>query len=215
MSAFFICRGETPIPEHKDIVDPNIHDTKGLVAASNGQVHAKVGGVGSWVNPSTLVSVRRVTVLEGFHATTQLIAANDLAQNVLFGGAQAGTDVSIDAAGLMTINTTGYYAFKFNLNFGRTSAVGVSTMFARLVINGVPAGFVQGVRLPDEDTATPFQADFDTLLSAGSTVKVEMYRDSSGASNGGLIAGTTTALASWADQPSAWVRVTRHIGVTN
>lgn len=43
MSAFFICRGETPIPEHKDITDPNIHETKGAAAASAGQILTATG----------------------------------------------------------------------------------------------------------------------------------------------------------------------------
>lgn len=43
MSAFFICRGETPIPEHKDITEPNIHETKGAAAATVGQILTATG----------------------------------------------------------------------------------------------------------------------------------------------------------------------------
>jgi hypothetical protein len=182
--------------------------------ASNGQVHAKVGGVGTWVNPSTLVTQRQVVVLQSFSSATQVPVSNDVPQTVVFGGAAAGADASIDSGGIITINTTGFYSFKFNLSFGRTSAVGVALLFARLLVNGTPQGFVQGIRLPDEDTTSIFQADVDLQLAAATTVRVEMYRDAAGATNGGLIP-VVTGLAGWDDVPSAWVRVSKMIGTTN
>lgn len=198
--------------EHVDITDPDIHETKGVASATNGTVLSASGGAGVWVAPNTLSLIREFTVLEGSQSGNQLVAVNDVPQNVLFGGAQSGTHMSIDAAGVITVNTAGFYNFKFNLNFGRTSAVGEALIFARLIINGVQAGFVQGVRLPDENTSQPFQADFSAVLPAAATIKVEMYRDSAGAANGGLIAIATTALAGWPDTPSAWVRVTKSEG---
>lgn len=201
--------------EHKDIPDVNIHQTKGVASAPTGTVHAASAGVGTWVAPYTLQTVKETVVLQASQNTTQLIAAQDTPQGVLFGGAQVGADVSIDAAGLITINTTGYYKFKFNLNFGRTTTAGSSFIFARLLINGTPAGFVQGTQLDSANQSIPFQADYDAVLTAGNTVKVEMYRDSAGVANGGLIAVTTPALAGWADVPSAWVRVYKQLGPGN
>lgn len=53
MSAFFICRGETPIPEHKDITDPNIHETKGAAAATSGQLLTATGaGTATFQTPT-------------------------------------------------------------------------------------------------------------------------------------------------------------------
>lgn len=59
MSAFFICRGETPIPEHKDITDPNIHETKGAAAAVAGQLLTATGsGTATFQTPAfSLVKV--------------------------------------------------------------------------------------------------------------------------------------------------------------
>lgn len=197
--------------QHKDITDPFIHETKGIVAATNGQVHAKVGGVGAFVTPSTLTNQRQVVVLTGSTATAQNPVAVDTPINVTFGGVQAGVDASIDASGLITINTAGFYRFKFNLSFGRTSGAGEAILLARLLVNGTATGFVQGCRLPDENTSSPTQFDIEFACTPGQTIRVELVRDSAGVNNGGLIP-IVSVLASWADVPSAWVRVTKLIG---
>lgn len=200
--------------EHVAITDPNIHDTKGVAAASNGQVHAKVGGNGTWVDPSTLASVRQITVLEGATYTSQNPGGTGVPIAITFGGAQAGTDVSIDGLGTMTINTTGMYHFKFNLSVGRVVGGGEALVAARLLVNGSPTGFVQGARLPDANSSTVVQFDVDVFLPAATTVQVQFYRDAAGANAGGLI-GFVTGLGGWDDVPSAWVRIARSIGVTN
>lgn len=201
------------MPEHKDIVDPNIHETKGMQAATNGQVHAKSGGVGAWVTPYSLDTVRQTVVFEGSTLTDQLPAAADTPQNVTFGGVVAGTDVSMDSGGTVTINTSSFYQFKFNLNFGRTGSTSTAIVFARLVINGTPTGFVQGVKIPDAVTSLPVQIDFEREFTAGDLVKVEIIRDSAGAADGGLV-GINPTLAGWNDTPSAWLRISKLEGIT-
>lgn len=199
--------------EHKDITDPNIHETKGVAAATNGQVHAKQSGVGAWVTPYSLETTRKTAVFEGSTTANQLPASQDTPQNVTFGGAVAGTDVSMDSGGTVTINTSGYYQLKFNFNFGRTAATTNSLVFVRLLINGTPTGFVQGVKLPDAATSIPMQIDFDREFAASDTVAVQLYRDSAGATDGGLV-GIATTVVGWDDVPSAWLRIYKIEGHT-
>lgn len=197
--------------EHKDISDPNIHETKGVAAAVNGQVHARIGGLGAWVDPSSLVTGRHTTVFTGSTLASQIPAGVDTPLGVTFGGAVVGTDISIDSAGVITVNTDGYYNFKFNLSFGRTTGVGSAIILGRLLVNGVATGFVQGARLPDEDTSNVTQFDIEFAVAAGTTIAVQIIQDSAGIANGGLI-GLTSVLADWGDVPSAWVRVTKFVG---
>lgn len=200
--------------EHVSITDPNIHKTKGVASAANGTVHAANAGDGTWVLPYTLSTTRKLQVLQGSQAANQLIASADTPQTVLFGGLQALADINLAATGIITINTTGYYEFKFNLSFGRTTGTGISTIFSRLLIGGVATGFTQVVKLDTPDITVPFQADFTRFMTAGETVSIEIMRDSVGLADGGLIAVTPTDPA-FTPAPSAWVRVVKVQGAVS
>jgi hypothetical protein len=197
--------------EHKDVTDPNIHETKGMAAAVNGQVHAKAAGVGAWVDPTSLVTTRHTTVFTGSTLTNQIPVGLDTPLGVTFGGAVVGTDVSIDGAGVITVNTDGYYLFKFNLSFGRTSVAGTAILLARLLVNGVATGFVQGCKMADDEGSNVAQFDIEFAVTAGTTIAVQVMQDSAGIANGGLI-GLASVSPSWGDVPSAWCRITKFVG---
>lgn len=174
-------------------------------------MHTRSGGLGAWVDPSSLVTTRHTTVFTGSTLTSQIPVGLDTPLGVTFGGAVVGTDASIDGAGVITINTTGYYNFKFNLSFGRTTAVGVAIILGRLLVNGAPTGFVQGAKLPDAITSSVTQFDIEFAVTAGTTIAVQIIQDSAGVANGGLI-GAASVLPSWGDVPSAWCRITKFVG---
>lgn len=68
--------------EHNAIADPQIHEPKGVVAAANGDILSKVGGVSAWVLPSSLSGVAKAPQ---FVQTADQIVANTVTETTILG----------------------------------------------------------------------------------------------------------------------------------
>lgn len=198
--------------QHSNIADANRHENKGASTATAGQVLQGDGdGTTSFVNPSTLQNITIGSVLESQSLVSQGPTALDTLHQVAFAAASSNSDVSIATNGTVTLTTAGLYSITFNLNFGRTTNTGIAIMFARLLVNDVPTGFVQGVKVDTSVNVTPFNATILRKFNANDTVKIQLIRDSGGTNDGGLIT-LDPVLAGWANSPSAAIRVQKIAG---
>lgn len=198
--------------EHRNIIDAERHEVKGASSATAGQVLSSIGGGNTlFVAPASLNNIGMGVALEASQLATQSPSAVDTPLTILFGSGVVTTDVTVSAAGLITFNTAGLYVITFNLNFGRANSTGVSIMFARLLFSGTPSGFVQNARIDTSTDITPFNATLVRSMAAGSTISMQLIRDSAGANDGGLYS-LDPVLAGWANSPSAAVRIQKFIG---
>ena len=147
-------------------------------------------------------------VLIAFDDTIQEPTTTDDPLQVTFGPASGTSSdaVQLAADGTITFNETGFYAFLTTLKFGRQGgAGGVSNMFLRALINDIQIGRPVATELDNSNVIIPLQFEFGLFLSAGTTVKVEIVRDSSGMDDGGIFPATSSI--GWGISPSARMRV--------
>lgn len=199
--------------EHKDIPDSQRHEPKGAGSALEGQVYRSDGaGSGLWGNvlqDASEIGIERL--LDGLSvAASQEPSGTDTPLQIEFGPSQltASDPVSITSAGVLTINEAGTYRIKVSTAVGRTGGAGTSDIYIRAVVNGAGAGQSIRFKLTSSDVYIPFSDEAWLTLPAGTEIKYEILRDSSGNNSGGLFAGNPT-LAGWADNPSAAIRVER------
>lgn len=195
------------MPLHRDLPDSELHQVKGAAGAVAGTIMKANGdGTTSFVIPSSLESIKIASVLENKSSLSINPSALDTPVDATFDTTVSNADTNIASTGIITLLKTGVYIVTLNLNFGRTSGAGTVTLAARLLLNGSPTGFVQGMSMSDTTSARPAQFNIYKKFNANDTLKVQVVRDSSGINNGGLIA-TSTAASGWDDIPAYWVRV--------
>ena len=168
-------------------------------------------GATSFVNPTTLTNVNS-TIITNSSATAILPSVVDVPVTATFDSTIADTNLSLNATGVITVLTDGFYEFTFNFNFGRANSTGIAYIVARLLVNGTPTGFVQGASLSTNVNSRPTQANLSLNLSATDTVYVQVMRDSTGTNDGGLYPIAVTN-AGWGDVPSYWVRAIKRDGM--
>ena len=143
-------------------------------------------------------------------ATTQEPATTNTPIQIEFGVAQVGNhnhaDLAID--GTVTFNDAGKYRIALNAHFGRSGSSGVSLLFGRFLYNGVPYGSTIHALMDDDDVLNPYSSTFTILAETGSTLSLEIYRDSGGNNSGGLFSAQP-ALSGWALSPTASISVTK------
>lgn len=200
--------------EHKDITDPNIHEVKGASTATGGFVlKANGDATTSFVNPTSLNNVNFANVITASRGSNILPSSTDTGLICPFDSTVSNTDITINSAGTITLNTSGVYFLTFNLNFGRTGVTGVAILAARLLLNDVQFGFTQHAAIDTSANITPGQFNIHRAFNAGDVLKVELIRDSAGNNDGGLIARNIT-LGTWADGPAYWVRAVKLVGAS-
>ncbi len=200
--------------QHSAIADSERHPPKGASLASSGQVMKADGGDSvTWVNPSTLNNIIISTALESFNTSTQTPSALDTALQVVFGGAVAGTDVSISSGGLVTFNTAGVYAVNINLVVSRTSAAGNANLVTRVKLNGTAIDPVYFTSLAEDDNAVVLTIHLLRSFAATNTLTVEFMRDSGGSGlDNGILQGFNPTTSGWANTPSAYVKIQKLTG---
>lgn len=198
--------------QHSAITDANRHENKGASTALSGQVLKGNGdGTTSFVNPNTLANISISSTIEGQSLVSQGPSAVDTPYQVTWGSGSSNSDVNIASNGIVTILTAGLYNINFNLTYGRSNASGIAILFARLLLNSSPIGFVQSAKI---DTSINVQSSNSSILrsfAANDTLVVQLIRDSSGANDGGLVS-LDPVLALWANNPSAAIRVQKLAG---
>lgn len=197
---------------HKDLTGADLHEPKGVATADSGQVYVADGaGSGSWTDlvntPPSLSST-----IENKSSSSINPSTLDVPIDATFDTSVSNTNISIANTGVITFLTPGVYITTINMNFGRSSGAGTAVVAARLLIDGSPSGYVQGMSLSDSTSARPVQFTIFRNFAASTTMKVQVLRDSSGINNGGLIA-TPTAAGGWDDIPAYWVRIHKLDGV--
>lgn len=193
--------------QHNVITDPDIHEPKGAASALANTVYVANGaGSGSWDAISYPVVAENL--LSGRSYATQGPTATDVSHQIEFGTGVSTSEMSLDAAGNLTVLTAGTYEIIFVFRLGRTSAAGSALMGVRWLINGVTAGGPTAIRLADGSFTVPFS--FTTLkeFSAGDVITAEIIRDSSGVNNGSLIPANFVS-TDWPDAASAVIIVNK------
>lgn len=204
--------------EHKDIPDAQLHQIKGAVSASSGQVPIATGsgtaafGFLDWsqvANKPTASGYE--SKLSSFSSVNQNPSAVDTPLKITFGSAQATADVSISAAGVITFNTSGNYLVDIFLRFGRSTSTGNAIILNRILKNGAQILNSNGLILSAATQTIPFSAAIPLTMAAGDTMTMEVARDSAGTNDGGLFAVSPT-IAGWNIVPSATVVVNKFVG---
>jgi hypothetical protein len=198
--------------QHRNITDAERHEPKGASIATIGQVlSSSGGGVTTFVNPNTLNNITLSSSLEASSLVNQAPAAVDTPLQLNFGTSVANSDVSVSALGVVTILTAGVFFLTVNLNLGRTTNVGISTVAVRLLVNDVATGFVQVNKIDTSVNIVPFHDTILRKFSINDTIKIQILRDSSGANDGGVIS-VDPVLAGWSNSVSAAVRIQKIMG---
>lgn len=144
-------------------------------------------------------------VLNGVSTVNQVPSGLDSALQVSFGAAQytSSDPVMIDAAGTVTFNQPGLYLLNAYGNVERKgSSGGAAIVLFRSLINDVQAGSTKGFDVDKTDTFTPYEITIPlNIATAGTTLKFQIMRDSSGVDAGGLYIHEN--LGGWSDVPSA------------
>lgn len=148
-------------------------------------------------------------VLNGVSTVNQVPSALDTPLQVSFGAAQytASDPVMIDAAGTVTFNQPGLYLLNAYGNVERQgSSGGVSALLFRSLINDVQAGSVKGFEIDSVGMMIPYEITIPLNIAvAGTTLKFQIMRDSSGVDQGGLYIHEN--LGGWSDVPSAEINL--------
>ena len=204
--------------EHKDIPDAQLHQIKGAVSASSGQVPIATGsgtavfGFLDWTQVANKpTSSGYQSKLSAFSSVNQNPSAVDTPLQITFGPAQATADVSISAAGVITFNTSGNYLIDIFLRFGRSTSTGNAILLNRILKNGAQILNSNGVILSAATQTIPFSAAIPLTMAAGDTITMEVARDSAGTNDGGLFVVSPT-IAGWNIVPSATVFVNKFVG---
>lgn len=155
--------------------------------------------------------VKEVEVLRSASTTTQAPSALDTPYQVIFGAASgtSASPVMLNAAGLITFNAAGNYAVRIKLQKGRTTGTGIAIIFSRVLINGAAFGSPTVARMENANPISPMESRIAINVPAGSTMVVQIIRDSGGTNSGGLVPLTPTTLTSWGAAPSALLVVSR------
>tara|TARA_R100000951_G_C2634451_1_gene178834 strand:- start:51 stop:926 length:876 start_codon:yes stop_codon:yes gene_type:complete len=159
---------------------------------TSGQLLSSTGSGVAWVDDSAYELIMTGTTTAG-----QSPSALDTALQLKFGSAQATTDVSIDAAGLITFLEAGNYRLSFSCCFYRNAISGYSNTQFGIFYNsagGAPTVSASPVKsFSDEERQRPKMYHEDLIIEvvANSTLVVKMLNDSS------LTADNSTALASY------------------
>ena len=147
-------------------------------------------------------------VLLGFSFDNQDPITTDTPIKIELGGTIGDSNDQVSMVdNVIHINQEGTYLFRMIFSVTRPSSVGIAFIFIRGLVNGVQLGNPVAVSLSDDDMTIPLEYTFSSFLPAGTTLSMEMYRDSAGTDSGGLT--SLPSLIGWGNAPSASIRITR------
>lgn len=206
--------------EHVAILDADRHEPKHASTAANNQVlHANGDGTTQFkfVSYSNLVGVPSIkgyqNVLSAFSSGNQAPAAVDTPLQVSFGSPQSNAAVTLAADGTLTFNQSGDFAVTLFLRFGRTAGGGNAIVLTRFLVNDIQGLNTSAINMPDANSIVPFSTTLFVTVTAGTTFKLQIMRDSTGANQGGLNAFVPT-LVGWNIAPSSTVVVQKYLGTS-
>ncbi len=207
--------------EHVNILDADRHEAKGASTALVGQIlRANGNGTTSWVLPNYADLANKPTA-QGYvpvlysasNASSQQPSALNTPIQIEFGSSTTGTGASLAANGVLTFTQAGQYLVNINFRVGRTGgSAGVAKIFTRVLVNGVAQLRPAATLITGTDIIVPFSQSIPFNASANDQVIFQLYRDSTGVNEGGLVQ-ITAALAGWDNSPSASISVSRFGGL--
>ena len=155
-----------------------------------------------------IASFRPSEVLIGFDLADQNPPGLDTPVTVKVGGTigTAADPVSM-VNDIVQINEDGVYGFRYIMSVSRTTSLQEAFIFIRARIDGVQSGNPISAVLDNDEMTIPLEFTFTAFFPAGTTVDMEIYRDSQGTDNGGL--KTRASNIGWGQSPSAAIRVTK------
>lgn len=141
-------------------------------------------------------------------ALTQLPIGLDNPLQVEFGiPSDIDTDVlELALDGTLTIKKTGHYIVSLDAQAGRANNNLEALLVSRFVLNGQQVGKTNFLQINAIDLVLPFSNEFFAPLLAGDVLSVEIYRDSQGVDDGGLLSFQPT-VAGFGFASTARVRV--------
>lgn len=204
-------------PQKHREVETQIFDSALNVVETTAQTVVGPVVFGSTVKKGTkdvLVGSREVEILRASStAASQLPSALGTALQVEFGPAQTLTKLTLSAAGAITCNVTGYYAFRFKMQKGRDGASGTSILMSRILLNGVQVGISSAARMTSTDPIYIVESRVAIQMNAGDVLALQIIRDSAGANFGGLYAVTSSH--GWNLAPTALLVASEIEGLTS
>lgn len=222
--------------QHADLPDSQLHEPKGVVAASegdvyvangsgsgvwkapeiagqaastSGQVPVSTGGGVNWVDAYSNMSVSRLIDGESA-AVAQNPSGLGIPLQIEFGPAIDAGEVVLSATGALTFVDGGTYRVKVNTQLGRTGGSGTSELYLRALVNGVQAGRSVAFKLDDSNVLLNFVDEAWLTLPSGTVVTYEIVRDTTGNNSGGALQATP-AVSGWNASPSAAIRVEKFV----
>tara|TARA_R110000772_G_scaffold64511_3_gene144278 strand:- start:1057 stop:1671 length:615 start_codon:yes stop_codon:yes gene_type:complete len=191
--------------EHSAITDPEIHEPKGVSAATSGFAYIADGaGSGTWtLVPASGSRTTDEVVFVGSSLVNQLPVSLDVPIQVSFGTPVNLTgDITLDGTGTFTVVNAGTYSFLMNNTYGRSASVSTAELNIRVLINASQIGGSGNTWLATSDERITKTTAFTLNLSAADVVIIEINRDGNGTNDGGLYTNIPT-LVDWAQIPSA------------
>jgi len=197
---------------HSTLLGTENHEVLGVDTALAGQVLSADGaGHGVFVDPTSLVTLDTTSSVSASSTTSILPASLDSQITATFSANASNSDVVIDTAGTITIQTSGTYFVNFKMNLGRTGTTGVAYVYCRVVLNNVQFGETITSAISATASTWPVQTSLFQHFTAGDVIKVQLYRDSAGNNDGGFIALPASPIA-WTDGAAYSVIVTKIAG---
>lgn len=199
--------------QHNAIVDPNIHEPKGVSTATSGQVYVANGSSsGVWTDLTTSYSMVDAGHFES--TTSQEPTTLDTPLQVNFGPASSNSAVSVNAAGRLTILQSGLYSIIWGGSFSRSANAGQAIIAASLFKDGSRVGPVIAHRLDDGNFTVPYSLTTVGVYTAGTYFELWIARDSSGINDGGFLSKTIN-IPDWPNSASAFVSVNKIEGAVS
>jgi hypothetical protein len=196
--------------EHKLIADADRHEPKGASTATLRQALLSDGAGGTYFGFPLYSDLSGAPEISGYkqimYAASSASAQNPSAVNtpldIEFGAAQSLTDVSLASTGIVTFLTAGQYLLELSLRVSRTAATGAAIIYTRAMYNGSQILASSSATLTDLAAVIPVTHTILINAAVNDTFKMQIMRDSTGLSNGGLKEDTPT-LSGWNASPTA------------
>ena len=189
----------------KKVFELNVGDLIWCVCSDGSR---EIRYMGAGVVPYIVSPKPLETILIGRDITVQNPTGLDAVMQVSYGDEQITDDATLGADGSLTFHKHGFYHLVAIFSVGRLlSAGGIAHIFLRALLNGVQVGSPLSTFIDNTNIVIPEQFVLDLELNVGDVFTVEIYRDSNGANDGGLL--TSLSTIGWGTAASATIRLKR------
>ncbi len=157
------------------------------------------------IEDGILVTQTTTALLLGASSSDQIPGAADTPIQVEFGAPQATPVIDLDVSGNVTFLQTDEFGVRILLNFGRDGGGPSSTLFGRVLLNGIQIGPSLGTEIDDSNDIAPLIFVDSIPATASDVLSCEIYTDGIGGLFN-LVSGL-----GWNDAPSAEIQIVRSV----